>query len=270
MSGVSRVRLNSVNSQNSVDTIDAVFGTFPIMVAITCAVVLVVMGVAFRSVLIPLRSVITISLSLMFTFGFANLTYVGEAQAMVIIFLHAAGDCVCRYEHDALGWLHIAGLANSSTIVWMSPLCTFVIICGIGLDYDVFLTVSIVEERDKGHHTRESVTRGLYRTGYIITAAGIIMAIAFFGLVLACTSLGMRGGSAVRVACLTAVLTRHVGAAITTLNQFGFYLVFAVLFDTFVVRSLLVPAMMGLLQDANWWPGFTQGWLSCKLRSLRS
>lgn len=52
---------------------------------------------------------------------------------------------------------------------------------------DVFLTVSIVEQRDKGHTTHEAIARGLFNTGYVITAAGVIMAIAFVGLVLACT-----------------------------------------------------------------------------------
>ena len=46
------------------------------MVGITCTLVLLVMGASFQSVLIPLRSIVTIALSLMFTFGFANLTFV--------------------------------------------------------------------------------------------------------------------------------------------------------------------------------------------------
>jgi len=38
------------------------------------------------------------------------------------------------------------------------------------------------------------------------------------------------------------------------MNHLAFYLVFAVLFDTFIVRSLLVPSIMGLFSDINWWP----------------
>lgn len=60
-------------------------------------------------------------------------------------------------------------------------------------------------------------------------------------------------------------------AAITTLNQFGFYLVMAVLYDTFIVRSLLVPALMGALRDANWWPGDTEGHCrTCRLPAART
>jgi len=67
----------------------------------------------------------------------------------------------------------------------------------------------------------------MHKTGKIITAAGVIMAIAFSGLLL---------------------------SGISAMNQLSFYLVFSVLFDTFIVRSLLVPSLMGLLKDVNWWP----------------
>ena len=77
---VSGVVFGADGVQDSADTIDAVFAAFPIMISVTCGLVLVVMGVAFRSILIPLRSVVTISLSLMFTFGLANLTCVGCAR----------------------------------------------------------------------------------------------------------------------------------------------------------------------------------------------
>jgi hypothetical protein len=44
-------------------------------------------------------------------------------------------------------------------------------------------------------------------------------------------------------------------SAVPGMNMLSFYMVFSVLFDTFVVRSLLVPSTMSLLRDANWWPG---------------
>jgi len=72
----------------------------------------------------------------------------------------------------------------------------------------------------EGFSTPDSILLGLYKTGRIITAAGVIMAIAFSGLLF---------------------------SDIPSLNQLAFYLVFAVLFDTFIVRSALVPSMTGLL-----------------------
>ena len=66
------------------------------------------------------------------------------------------------------------------------------------------------------------------KTGGIITAAGVIMAIAFSGLLL---------------------------SSMPCINQLSFYLVFAVLFDTFVIRTVLVPALLDLFGFANFWSG---------------
>eukprot|EP01126_Amoeba_proteus_P055022 TRINITY_DN6802_c0_g1_i1.p1 TRINITY_DN6802_c0_g1~~TRINITY_DN6802_c0_g1_i1.p1 ORF type:complete len:108 (+),score=18.81 TRINITY_DN6802_c0_g1_i1:336-659(+) len=79
-----------------------------------------------------------------------------------------------------------------------------------------------------GFSTRESIVLGLSKTGHIITAAGIIMAIAFCGLLF---------------------------SSVTIMNMLSFYMVFAVLFDTFIVRSLVVPGLMGFFFDWNWFPG---------------
>ena len=78
-----------------------------------------------------------------------------------------------------------------------------------------------------GCSPREAVALGVEKTGAIITAAGVIMAIAFSGLLL---------------------------SSMPCINQLSFYLVFAVLFDTFVVRTLLVPALLDLLGEASFWP----------------
>jgi uncharacterized membrane protein YdfJ with MMPL/SSD domain len=85
----------------------------------------------------------------------------------------------------------------------------------------------VIEYRLLGFSERVSLARGVYRTGRIITAAGIIMAIAFGALLFSQTP---------------------------GLNQLAFFLSFAVLFDTFVIRSVVVPAMMGILGRWNWWP----------------
>ena len=61
---------------------------------------------------------------------------------------------------------------------------TFSIIVGLGLDYDVFLISRVLEFRLRGYTNKASIVKGLYKTGHIITAAGIIMAVAFFGIVI--------------------------------------------------------------------------------------
>jgi uncharacterized membrane protein YdfJ with MMPL/SSD domain len=85
----------------------------------------------------------------------------------------------------------------------------------------------VAEYRAEGYSDRISLARGMASTGGIITAAGVIMAIAFGALLLSETP---------------------------ALNEIGFFLSFSVLFDTFVMRSLVVPAMMAILGRWAWWP----------------
>ena len=103
----------------------------------------------------------------------------------------------------------------------------FSILVGLGLDYDLFLSLRIAEFRRLGFSNTASIRKGVYKTGSIITGAGLIMAIAFFGLTLSST---------------------------LTLIEFGFMLCFAVLFDTFLVRTIFLPALLHILGEANWYP----------------
>jgi RND superfamily putative drug exporter len=191
---------------DSLDAVRYVYSAFPIMGAVTCGVVLLFVGIAFRSVFIPLRAILTIMLTLAFVFGFATLTY----------------------QYDIFKWTHWEGLIAFGSLSWIPPLVCFSIIVGIGLDYDIFLITRIQEFRSQEkYNTTDSIMKGVHKTGGIITAAGVIMAIAFSGLLI---------------------------SSISAMNQLSFYLVFSVLFDTFIVRSLLVPSLMGLFKDVNWWP----------------
>jgi RND superfamily putative drug exporter len=68
----------------------------------------------------------------------------------------------------------------------------------------------------------------VWKTGSVITGAGVIMSIAFAGLMMSSTAV---------------------------LLEFGAMLMSAVLFDTFIVRTIFLPAVLHLLGEANWWPG---------------
>lgn len=94
------------------------------------------------------------------------------------------------------------------------------------MDYEVFLLGRIREHYDNGEGNSQSVARGLAHTGRVITAAAAIMVCVFGGFVL---------GSAVDLAV------------------FGLGLAVAVLIDATIVRMMLVPALMELMGDANWW-----------------
>jgi putative drug exporter of the RND superfamily len=176
------------------------------MIAVTAGAILVVIGIAFRSLVIPLRAVLTIAVTLAFCYGWTVFVYVD----------------------GALAWTHFWGFSQQYALLWMPPLVSFSILVGLSVDYDIFLLVRIREEWLAGFDTREAICCGVAKSGNIISSAGVIMAVAFSGLLFSGTS---------------------------AMNQLSFYLVFAVLFDTFVVRPLLAPALFSLAADTNWWPG---------------
>ncbi|WP_261166330.1 MMPL family transporter [Microbacterium sp. Marseille-Q6965] len=106
------------------------------------------------------------------------------------------------------------------------PLYGFVFLVALGIDYNIFLMTRVREE-SLAHGTREGVLRGLVLTGGVITSAGIVLAATFAAL---------------------AVIP------ILFLVQLAFIVAFGVLLDTFVVRTLLVPALAVDVGRAIWWP----------------
>lgn len=102
----------------------------------------------------------------------------------------------------------------------------FIFLVALGIDYNIFLMTRVREESIK-HGTREGIMRGLVITGGVITSAGLVLAATF--------------------AALSVV-------PILFLVQIAFIVAFGVLLDTFVVRSLLVPALTYDLGKAIWWP----------------
>ncbi|MFI6423831.1 MMPL family transporter [Promicromonospora sp. NPDC050880] len=106
------------------------------------------------------------------------------------------------------------------------PLFGFVFLVALGIDYNIFLMTRVREE-SLAHGTREGVLRGLRLTGGIITSAGLVLAATFTAL---------------------AVIP------VLFLAQLAFIVAFGVLLDTFVVRSLLVPALAYDVGRTIWWP----------------
>ena len=106
------------------------------------------------------------------------------------------------------------------------PLYGFVFLVALGIDYNIFLMTRVREESLK-HGTRQGILRGLSVTGGVITSAGLVLAATF--------------------AALSVI-------PILFLVQLAFIVAFGVLLDTFVVRSLLVPALSYDIGRAIWWP----------------
>jgi len=108
---------------------------------------------------------------------------------------------------------------------WSVPGLTFIILVAVGADYNLLLISRIRDESP--HGIRSGVIRTVGQTGGVITAAGLIFAASMIGLQF---------------------------SSITTLVQIGFIIAAGILLDTFLVRTVTVPATAVLVGKANWWP----------------
>ena len=110
-------------------------------------------------------------------------------------------------------------------IAWPVPLIAFIVLVAVGADYNMLLVSRLREE--SGRNIRVGVLRTVASTGSVITSAGLIFAASMFGL--------MFGSIAIMI-------------------QIGFIVGCGLLLDTFLVRTLTVPAIATLLREASWWP----------------
>ena len=142
----------------------------------------------------------------------------------------ALGVLVWVFQEGRLSWLTgeytVTGTIDMSTLVLVG-----VIAFALSMDYEVFMLSRITEEHAAGKDTTDAVAFGLQRTGRIITAAALLIAIVF-----------------------AAFLT----SGATNIKQLGLGVTVAILLDATVVRALLVPAFMRIAGRANWW---APGWL---------
>ncbi len=136
----------------------------------------------------------------------------------------AYGALVAVYQW---GWLADAlSLPASGGVVPWIPVFLFAVLFGLSMDYHVFLLSRIKERHSAGDGVRDAIEHGLGRTGSLITGAALIMVAVF------------------------------VGFSITDLaemSQMGFGLAVAIILDATVVRTLLVPAVMAMLGERNWY-----------------
>ena len=192
-------------SAAQVDSKSVVYDRLPWAIGLVAVTTLVVLFLLFGSVLVPIKALVLNFLSLTATFG-----------AMVWIFQDGNGSGLLDFT--ATGDIAVA-----------MPILMFCIAFGLSMDYEVFLLSRIKEEHDRGSDTVTSVAVGLERTGRIVTAAAVLIAVVFLAF---------------------------ATGQVSFMKMFGIGLTLAVLVDAFLIRSTLVPAFMRLAGDANWWaPG---------------
>ncbi|SOX55082.1 Acyltrehalose exporter MmpL10 [Mycobacterium ahvazicum] len=134
--------------------------------------------------------------------------------SVVISYLSAVGIGVLTFQYVLGQQLH-----------WSVPPLAFVVLVAVGADYNMLLVSRMREE--SGHSMRYSIIRTLSSTGGVITAAGLIFAASMCGLLF---------------------------SSIGTVVQGGFVIGVGILLDTFLVRTVTVPAIAALVGRANWWP----------------
>jgi uncharacterized membrane protein YdfJ with MMPL/SSD domain len=192
-------------AQVSRDTVDAVTSRLPWVIGLTAITTFVLLFLLTGSVVLPLKALVLNVISLSAAFG-----------ALVWIF-----------QDGRLGAL---GTTSTGTLETTLPVLLLGIAFGLSMDYEVFLLSRIREYWLASARTREdnseSVALGLAHTGRVITAAALIMSIAFAAL---------------------------IPAQVSFMRMFGIGLTLAVLVDATLVRMALVPAFMQVMGRWNWW-----------------
>ncbi|MGZ4280731.1 MAG: MMPL family transporter, partial [Gaiellaceae bacterium] len=121
--------------------------------------------------------------------------------------------------------------ATQAIPAWI-PLMIFAFLYGLSMDYEVFMLSRMREAYDETGSTNQAIELGLSRTGKLVTSAALILFFAFL------------------------VLSSSPGYEI---KPFAIGLAAGIIFDATVIRALLVPALMRLLGEANWWmPAWTR------------
>lgn len=175
-----------------------------IYVAVTIILIttFIILMIAFRSLLIPLKAILMNIIGLGSAFG-------------ILVYLF-------QYGHLGL---------DKSTIALIIPVIVFCLVFGLSMDYEVFLISRIQEEYQKGFDNTKATVDGLVSTSKIITSAALIMIV-------------ITGAFA-----FTDVLP---------VKQIGVGIAIAVAIDATIIRLMLVPSLMKLLGDWNWWLPFVK------------
>lgn len=187
------------------DGVDAIIDWLPVMIAIMAGATLLLMLLAFGSIVLPLKAIAVAFLSLGATFGILTLIF---------------------YDGHLS---HLLGVSEGPLAAGMVVLVISVVF-GLSTDYEVFLISRMVEAKHAGASTDETILIGATRTGRVVTAAATLLIL------------------------VTGAFTL---SELTPMRFIGIGMIIALALDATLVRMLLVPALVTLMGNANWWgPAF--------------
>jgi RND superfamily putative drug exporter len=199
--GTSHV-LVSGNTARFIDQKQSLADHLPMLILIICGTTLVLLFLLTGSVILPIKTLVMNGLTLAATLGIVVLAF-----------------------QD--GWLKSPlDYVGPEAVEVTSMVFLFAVTFGLATDYAVLVMARIKEQHDLGASNEEAVATGIGRTGRVITAAALMIAVVFaaFGV-----------------------------SSVFFMKQIAIGQAFAVLIDATIVRALLVPALMRLFREANWW-----------------
>ena len=185
-----------------VDQQDAIASSLPLAVALLVGLTMLVLWLMTGSIVLPIKAIVMNALTVGASLGILTLVFQDG-----------------RFE-GLLGYTGNGGVEPTDFLVAAA------LVFALSTDYGVFLLGRIKEARDGGLTDREAVAVGVERTGAVVTAAAILLAVA---------------------------IGAFITSSISFIQQIGVATAAGVVIDAFIVRALLVPSLMGLLGRWNWW-----------------
>lgn len=158
--------------------------------------------------------------------AFRSVTLAIKAVVLNLISMGAAFGLMTWFWQEGHGSQALFGIPATGAITFWVPLMVFAFLFGLSMDYEVFILTRVREEYDRSGSTDEAVITGLGRTGRLVTSAALILFLAF-------ASLASAPNTDIKV------LATGLGAGI--------------LLDATIIRALLLPALVSLLGNWNWW-----------------
>jgi RND superfamily putative drug exporter len=168
--------------------------------------------------------------------AFRSLLVPLKAIVLNLLSLAATFGGVVLFWQYGLGSKAVYGVAPTGSITFWVPIMIFAFLFGLSMDYEVFILSRIREEYDRRGSTNPAVIEGIGRTGRLVTSAALILFLAFLSL---------------------------TSTPETDIKVFATGLGFGILLDATIVRMLLVPALVSLFGEWNW---YLPAWVARLLR----
>lgn len=185
------------------DTIDAIAGALPAVITWVVLSVLVLLFLYTGSVLLPIKAVV--------------MNFLGLAATLGIL--------VWIFQEGYLTWL-VGGFTVTGTVDTSMVVLTAIVAFALAMDYELFLISRIREEWLRTGDNEASVAFGMQRSGRIVTAAAILIAVVFGAF---------------------------ITSSVTNIKLLGLGVAVAILIDATIIRGVIVPAFMRIAGKWNWW-----------------